>query len=215
MLSGKSIELQIKDEAFNNSVGLIFENPDGKKKYLINQTKITSITENIPIEENKIQSLEGAPNLPLVKQLINYKHKKASKLKEQIYDNNGNNIREQDCKAVAYQNQNFINNNLGNEYCSCEEHGNFSYNNNEGNYDNKYTGAKKDNENNWNNQHYINGDLNQDHDINLNNNKIDNVYDNNEVKMNNKSLDKQNYGNQKDGKYLNNNKYGAKNKEEI
>ena len=33
--------------------------------------------------------------------------------------------------------------------------------------------------------------------------------------MNNKNLDKQNYGNQKDGKYLNNNKYGAKNKEEI
>ena len=130
MLSGKSIELQIKDEAFNNSVGLIFENPDGKKKYLINQTKITSITENIPIEENKIQSLEGAPNLPLVKQLINYKHKKASKLKEQIYDNNGNNIRKQDGKAVAYQNQNFINNNLGNECCSCEEQRNYSYNNN-------------------------------------------------------------------------------------
>ena len=152
----------------------------------------------------------------MVKQLINYKHKKVSKLKEQIYDNNGNNIRKQDGKAVAYQNQNFINNNLGNECCSCEEQRNYSYNNNNnGNYDNKYTGAKKDNENNWNNQHYINGDLNQDHDINLNNNKIDNVYDKNEVKMNNKSLDKQNYGNQKDGKYLNNNKYGAKNKEEI
>ena len=152
----------------------------------------------------------------MVKQLINCKHKKASKLKEQIYDNNGNNIRMQDGKAGAYQNQNFINNNLGNECCSCEEQRNYSYNNNNnGNYDNKYTGAKKDNENNWNNQHYINGDLNQDHDINLNNNKIDNVYDNNEVKMNNKSLDKQNYGNQKDGKYLNNNKYGAKNKEEI
>jgi hypothetical protein len=114
----------------------------------------------------------------LVKQLINYKHKKASKLKEQIYDNNGNNIRKQDGKAVAYQNQNFINNNLGNEYCSCEEQRNYSYNNNNGKYGNKFTGAKKYNEKSWNNQNYINGDLNQDHDININNNKIDNVYGN-------------------------------------
>ena len=114
----------------------------------------------------------------MVKQLINYKYKKASKLKEQIFDNNGNNIREQDCKAVAYQNQNFINNNLGNEYCSCEEQRNYSYNNNNGKYGNKFTGAKKYNEKSWNNQNYINGDLNQDHDININNNKIDNVYGN-------------------------------------
>ena len=56
----------------------------------------------------------------------------------------------------------------------------------------------------------MNGDLNQDHDINLNNNNLDNVYDTSEVNknMNNKNLNRQNYGNQKDGKYSINNKYG-------
>ena len=204
---GQTIEPQTKDEAFDNPVEIIIENPDGTKTSLIKQTKITTITENIPIEENKVQTLEGAPNLPLVKQLINYEYKTVTNLKEQIYNNNGNNTRGQDGKAVASQNQNYTNNNFGNEYCSCEEHGNFSYNNNEGNYDNNFTGDKKDNEKSWNNQDKINGDLNQDHDINLNKNKLDKAYNNNEVNMN-INLDKQNIGNQKDGKFSNNYKYG-------
>ena len=209
LLPGQTIEPQTKDEAFDNPIEIIIENPDGTKTSLIKQTKITTIKKNFPIEENKVQSLEGASNLALVKQLINYEYKTVTKLKEQIYNNNENNTRGQDGKAITSQNRNYINNNLGNELCSCEEQGNYSYNNNnDGNYDNNFTGDKKDNEKSWNNQNNINGDLNQKHDTNLNNNKLDNIYDNNEVNMNNKNLDKQNIGNQKDGKYSNNNKYG-------
>jgi hypothetical protein len=38
-LSGQSIELRIKDEAFNNSVELIIENPDGIKILLLIKQK--------------------------------------------------------------------------------------------------------------------------------------------------------------------------------
>ena len=211
LLPGQTIEPKSKNEAFENPVEIIIENPDGTKTSLIKQTKITTVTENIPIEVNKVQSIEGAPNLPLVKQLINYEYKTVTKLKEQIYNNSENNIREQEGTEVNSQNQNYINNNLGNECCSCEEKGNNSYNNNnDGSYANNSIGIKKDNEKSWNNQNNMNGDLNQDHDINLNNNNLDNVYDTSEVNknMNNKNLNRQNYGNQKDGKYSINNKYG-------
>lgn len=207
LLPGQTIEPQTKNETFENPVEIIIENPDGTKTSLIKQTKITTITENIPIEENKVQSLEGAPNLPLIRQLINYEYKTVTKLKEQIYDNNENNNRGQDNNAVPSENQNDINNNFRDECCTCEEQGNYSSNNYVQKYGNNATGDRKGNEKSWNNQENMDGDINQNYDINLNNNRLDNEYDNNEMNINNKNINNKDIGYQKDRQHSNNNKY--------
>ena len=75
---GQTIEPKSIIETFENPVEEIIQNPNGTTTSLIKQTKIIITTENVPIEENKIKSLEG----PMVKQYITYEYKTATSIKE-------------------------------------------------------------------------------------------------------------------------------------
>ena len=72
LVPGQTIERKSVVENFENPKEEIIENPDGTICSVIKQTKVTTITENIPIEENKIKPMDGAPELPMYKQKITH-----------------------------------------------------------------------------------------------------------------------------------------------
>ena len=82
LVPGQTLEPKSKSEALENPIEEIIQNPDGTTTSIIKQTKIITTTENVPIEENKIISIEGAPELPMIKQYITYEYKTVSALKE-------------------------------------------------------------------------------------------------------------------------------------
>ena len=82
LVPGQTIEKKSVVENFENPIEEIIENPDGTVCSVIKQTKVTTITENIPIEENKIKSIEGAPELPMYKQKITHLYETVSSMKK-------------------------------------------------------------------------------------------------------------------------------------
>ena len=75
VLPGQTIEPKTVTETFQNPVVETVENEDGTRSSIIKQTKITTTSENVPIGSDKIRALDGAPDLPIVKQYITYEYK--------------------------------------------------------------------------------------------------------------------------------------------
>ena len=89
IIPGQTLEPKSVSETLINPVEEIIQNPNGTTTSFIKQTKITTTTENVPIEDNKIKSIEGAPELPMIKQYITYEYKTVTTLndnKEQEQD---------------------------------------------------------------------------------------------------------------------------------
>ena len=75
LVPGQTIEKKNMVENFENPTEELVENPDGTLSSIIKQTKVTTITENIPIQSNKIKTVEGAPELPMYKQHMTHIYK--------------------------------------------------------------------------------------------------------------------------------------------
>ena len=75
LVPGQTIEKKNMVENFENPTEELIENPDGTLSSIIKQTKVTTITENIPIQSNKIKTVEGAPELPMYKQHMTHIYK--------------------------------------------------------------------------------------------------------------------------------------------
>lgn len=82
VLPGQTIEPKTINETFQKPIVETIENEDGTTSSIIKQTKITTISENVPIGNEKIKSIEGAPDLPMVKQYITYEFKTVSSPRE-------------------------------------------------------------------------------------------------------------------------------------
>ena len=82
LVPGQTLDPTSKSEALENPIEETIQNPDGTTTSVIKQTKIITTTENVPIEEHKIISIEGAPELPLIKQYITYEYKTVTAVKE-------------------------------------------------------------------------------------------------------------------------------------
>ena len=74
IIPGQTIEKRTVNVDFENPTEEAMENPDGTFSLILKQKKITTITENIPVEADKIKSIEGSPKLPIYKQVITYNY---------------------------------------------------------------------------------------------------------------------------------------------
>ena len=74
IIPGQTIEKRTVNVDFENPTEEAIENPDGTFSLILKQKKITTITENIPVEADKIKSIEGSPKLPIYKQVITYNY---------------------------------------------------------------------------------------------------------------------------------------------
>ena len=127
LVPGQTIEKKSVVENFENPIEELIENPDGTFSSIIKQTKVTTITENIPIEGNKIKTIEGAPELPMYKQQMTHIYKtitsvsqkpglfnKINKVLNSNNMNNKTNINNQDNDNIqGIMNNNNIGNNIG------------------------------------------------------------------------------------------------------
>ena len=118
VLPGQTIEPKTINETFEKPIVETIENEDGTTSSIIKQTKITIISENVPIGNEKIKSIEGAPDLPIVKQYITYEYKTVSSPKEgkimanQILKSQNKVFEEDKLYSEKYQDQNVENKNL-------------------------------------------------------------------------------------------------------
>ena len=158
LVPGQTIEPKSIIETFENPVEEIIQNPDGTTTSLIKQTKIITTTENVPIEENKIKSLEGAPGLPMVKQYITYEYKTVTTVKEN----------EEQGLDGPNQLSSF---NLMNQSSSPMKFGQKGINQQEDNYN---SGNLNDQKNINSNSQFGNEKLGENADFNNNENKLDN-----------------------------------------
>ena len=88
LVPGQTIERKSMVENFDNPTEELIENPDGTISSILKQTKVTTITENIPIEGNKIKSIEGAPELPMYKQKMTHIYKTITSINQKPNQNN-------------------------------------------------------------------------------------------------------------------------------
>ena len=88
ILPGQTIEPKTITETFQNPIVETVENEDGTTSSIIKQTKITTISENVPIGTDKIKAIDGAPDLPMVKQYITYEYKTVTSPKDGKIDSN-------------------------------------------------------------------------------------------------------------------------------
>ena len=79
LVPGQTIEKKTVVEKFEEPTEEVIENPDGTLDLIFKQTKVTTITENIPVESEKIKLAESVPNLPIYKQKITYNYETISK----------------------------------------------------------------------------------------------------------------------------------------
>ena len=86
LIPGQTIEPKNMIETFENPVEEVLQNPDGTRTSLIKQTKIVTITENVPVEDNKMKG--GDNKMSMVKQYITYEYKTVTSLKEDGNDSN-------------------------------------------------------------------------------------------------------------------------------
>ena len=92
LVPGQTIEKRNVVENFENPIEELIENPDGTFSSIIKQTKVTTITENIPIEGNKIKALGGAPELTMYRQQMTHIYKTITSVMQNPGINNKNNI---------------------------------------------------------------------------------------------------------------------------
>ena len=175
LVPGQTIEKRSVVENFENPIEEIIENPDGTFSSIIKQTKVTTITENIPIEENKIKALEGAPQLPVYKQQMTHIYKTITTVTKKPGIKNKNNIN------INVQNENNITDIKNKSTNNNNNDNNFNNINNSNNTNNIIPVIKKsNNKNNMDNNMDNHIDNNMDNHIDNNmDNHIDNNIDNN------------------------------------
>ena len=184
LVPGQTIEPRNKVEQFGNPIEEIIENPDGTRTSLIKQTKITTTTENVPVEEHKIKSLEGAPELPMVKQYITYEYKTITTIKDDNKDGqDANGFRNSKLKnmgsPVKYDSQG--NNQLEEKIYGSGNKGSskFSGMKMKNNQENENKGVNEENLMGNNNEgQYMRENLREGRNINNENNEFENQKDN-------------------------------------
>ena len=194
LVPGQTIEKRSVVENFENPIEELIENPDGTFSSIIKQTKVTTITENIPIEENKIKALEGAPELPMYKQQMTHIYTTITSVSQKTGLNNKNN------HALDSNNTNNKTDNNNNK----ENNDNITDNKNNNLENNNDKNSLKNTNSDKNNA--MNENINK---VNINNNLNKNgKFDNSSQKKENKSANKknQNLNNNINEKSLNNNK---------
>ena len=82
LIPGQSIEPKTVCETLTHPVEEVIQNPNGSTTSFIKQTKITTTTENVPINDNKGKSQEGAAELPMIKQYITYEYKTVTNIND-------------------------------------------------------------------------------------------------------------------------------------
>ena len=82
LVPGQTIEKKSVIENFDNPTEELIENPDGTISSILKQTKVTTITETTPIEVNRVQSIEGAPELPMYKQKMTHIYKTVTSINQ-------------------------------------------------------------------------------------------------------------------------------------
>ena len=128
LVPGQTIEKRSVVENFENPIEELIENPDGTYSSIIKQTKVTTITENIPIEGNKIKAIEGAPELPMYKQQMTHIYKTVTSVSQKP----GQGISNKNTKSQNVNNDTDIKNKSNNNNAK-ENRNNNNYNNNEDN----------------------------------------------------------------------------------
>ena len=113
LVPGQTIEKKSVVENFENPTEEIIENPDGTFSSIIKQTKVTTVTENIPIEGKKIKTLEGAPELPMYKQQMTHYYKTITSVSPKSGKNNNINNSINNPNINSYKNNIDFNNNIG------------------------------------------------------------------------------------------------------
>ena len=209
LVPGQTIEKRSVVENFENPIEELIENPDGTICSIIKQTKVTTITENIPIEGNKIKTLEGAPELPMYKQQMTHIYKTVTSVSQKPGLNNKN---INDKNANNANNKTDINNkNNDNIHINTKDNVNIpGRTNNNNNKDNNL-----DNKNNLKNMN-TNSDKNNAMNENINKVNIKKNLNKNE-KFDNSSPKKENQSTNKKNKFQNNNinQKSLKNDKEI
>jgi len=94
LVPGQTIEKKSVVENFDNPTEELIENPDGSISSIIKQTKVTTITETTPIEVNRVQSIEGAAELPMYKQKMTHIYKTVTSINQKFNQNSPNKIKE-------------------------------------------------------------------------------------------------------------------------
>lgn len=79
LIPGQTIEKKTVEEKLEDPTEEVIENPDGTLDLILKQTKVTKITENIPLESGKEELFESIPELPMYKQKITYNYETLSK----------------------------------------------------------------------------------------------------------------------------------------
>ena len=196
LVPGQTIEKRSVVENFENPIEELIENPDGTICSIIKQTKVTTITENIPIEGNKIKTLEGAPELPMYKQQMTHIYKTVTSVSQKPGLNNKN---INDKNANNANNKTDINNkNNDNIHINTKDNVNIPGRTNNNNKDNNL-----DNKNNLKNMN-TNSDKNNAMNENINKVNIKKNLNKNE-KFDNSSPKKENQSTNKKNKFQNNN----------
>ena len=196
LVPGQTIEKRSVVENFENPIEELIENPDGTFSSIIKQTKVTTITENIPIEENKIKALEGAPELPMYKQQMTHIYTTITSVSQKTGLNNKNN------HALDSNNTNNKTDNNNNK----ENNDNITDNKNNNLENNNDKNSLKNTNSDKNNA--MNENINK---VNINNDLIKNgKFGNSSQKKENKSVNEKNQN-------LNNNinKKGSNNYKEM
>ena len=174
LLPGQTIEPKTITETFENPFIETIENEDGSVSSILKQTKITTITENVQIGNDIIKSINGSPELPLVKQYITYEYRTVSSL-----NNNKTEINQQ----LKPQNKNLEKEKITNQYGmqnKFEDRPNKLYENEQ--YNNVYQGhnLEKEQLNERKNENYLkSGEKDHKYEINEDNRNNINVEMNN------------------------------------
>ena len=92
LIPGQTIEKKTVNIYFENPTEEVVKNSDGTYSLILKQKKITTVTENSPIEAYKIKTVKGVPGLPIYKQLITYNYEtiSTSNKNDNIENNNKN-----------------------------------------------------------------------------------------------------------------------------
>ena len=160
IIPGQTIEKKSKVENIENPTEELIENPDGTINSILKQTKITTITENTPIEENKIKSGQGSPKLPLYKQKMTHIYKTVTSVNQK----NSN-------KKLNNKNKNHDSNKILNKINNDKNNNTNNNNNVKNNNDNNI--VKKNN----NNNNKINNNNDKNNNKKEKENKINEVKD--------------------------------------
>ena len=75
LVPGQTIERNSMIENIENPKEELVENPDGTTSSIIKQTKVITMTENIPVKREKIKTIEGGPEFPIYKQHLTHIYK--------------------------------------------------------------------------------------------------------------------------------------------